>query len=143
MFTYRPGAVERSPKDSPTPLFVSEPITPDPRTFDASSAARGLAALPAAFTWRGRRYCIAKLIERNKVSRPEMHTRGESYLTRETFRVRLDDGRTATLYFERQTRRGASGRAARRRWYLYTIESSDHTAAEGPQQGQPYTLDPA
>ncbi len=104
--------------------FVSEPITPEPGSFSTDLMASGLAGLPAAFTWRNRRYEIDECLYHGKVSAPEGGVRGrERYLRRQVFVVRLKTGETATLYMERQPRRGASARAARRRWFLYSIQT--------------------
>jgi hypothetical protein len=109
--------------DTPEQEFVSEPIAPEPGSFSTAEMAAGLGSLPAAFTWRGRRYEITECLEAAKVSAPEGGVEGhERYLRRQVFRVRLHTGQAATLYLERHARRGASRRAARRRWFLYTIE---------------------
>ena len=100
--------------------FVSEPITPEPGTFSAGPMAAGLASLPGAFEWRNRRYRIIECLEHGKQSTAD--PRGEVYLRRQVFVVRLDSGQLATLYVLRQPPRGASPRAARRRWFLYSIE---------------------
>ena len=97
--------------------FVSEPITPEPGSFATELMARGLAALPAAFTWRNRRYEIVECLEHEKQSAPEGGREGaERYLRRQVFVVRLDTGQRATLYIQRQAPRGSSPRASRRRW---------------------------
>jgi hypothetical protein len=109
--------------DAPEQEFVSEPIVPERGTFSTGPMAMGLAALPAAFTWRNRRYEIAECLEQSKVSAPEGGVEGkERYLRRQVFVVRLDTGQTATLYLERHARRGASPKAARRRWFMYSID---------------------
>ncbi len=124
--------------------FVSEPITPEPGSFATELMARGLAALPAAFTWRNRRYEIVECLEHEKQSAPEGGREGaQRYLRRQVFVVRLDTGQRATLYIQRQAPRGSSppsgrvpaaakrrrmppsGRvpaAAKRRWFLYSIQ---------------------
>ena len=102
--------------------FVSEPIEPEAGSFLPEMMARGLAALPGAFTWRGRRYGIIECLEHEKVSAAEGHKPGgERYLRRQQFVVRLDTGQTATIYVTRQPAAGARGAAARQRWFLYTI----------------------
>ena len=86
--------------------------------------ARGLAALPRAFTWRGRRYVIDEVLGAQKRSSPEGGVDGgERYLRRQVFTVRLDSGQRATLYVQRQAPRGASPAAAKRRWFLYSIQA--------------------
>jgi hypothetical protein len=102
--------------------FISEPIQPEAGTFATDMIGQGLASLPAAFTWRGRRYAIVECLEHVKQSSPEGHKAGgERYLRRQQFVVKLDSGQTATIYFQRQARPSARGRAAKQRWFLYTI----------------------
>ncbi|MHC4220319.1 MAG: DUF6504 family protein [Planctomycetota bacterium] len=103
--------------------LVSEPIEPEAGSFSPVPMATGLASLPAAFTWRNRRYEIIECLDQAKVSAPEGGVEGhERYLRRQVFSVRLHTGQAATLYLERQARRGASPRAARQRWFLYSID---------------------
>lgn len=103
--------------------FVSEPITPEAGSFSPQMMATGLAALPDAFVWRNRRYRIVECLDHRKVSAPEGGVAGkERYLTRQVFTVRLDTGQRATIYVTRQAPRGASPQAAKRRWFLYSIE---------------------
>ena len=105
--------------------FVSEAIEPEAGSFSPGMMAAGLASLPAAFTWRNRRYEIVECLEHRKVSEPEGGVKGkELYLRRQVFNVRLHTGQAATLYLERHARRGASPRASRRRWFLYSIEAA-------------------
>ena len=121
-------------EESPTPIneeFISEPIEPVPGRFSADLMSQGLASLPGAFTWRGERYVITECLDHIKLSRPEGYTSdGERYLRRQQFRVRLDSGQIASIYFERQARRGAGPVAAKKRWVLYTI-----SAASEPENG--------
>lgn len=118
--------------------FVSEPIEPEAGTFSPELMASGLAGLPGAFTWRGRRYEIVECLEHRKISAAEGHkVGGERYLRRQQFLVRLDSGQTATIYVTRQaaagTGRGGRGAAARRRWFLYTISDAEPGGTgEGP-----------
>ncbi|UCD75967.1 MAG: hypothetical protein JSV91_03410 [Phycisphaerales bacterium] len=115
--------------DSESEQFVSEPITPEPGAFRTDLMSRGLASLPAAFTWRGDRYEIVECLDHQKQSAREGHTAdGERYLRRQTFQVLLNTGQRATIYVQRHARAGASRKAAKRRWYLYSITSGDKTA---------------
>lgn len=108
---------------APMMEFVSEPVTPEPGTFDAGAMSSGLASLPAAFTWRDRRYRIIEVLEHTKLTSVEGGTaQGERYLRRQRFMVRLDSGEVAVLDFHRQTAAKPGGRAARQRWFLFTIE---------------------
>jgi hypothetical protein len=94
--------------------FVSEAITPEAGSFDALAMSRGEPGLPAAFTWRGTRYVVHRLISTWKTSTPD---RGEMYLRRHWFELETTTGERMTLYCQRQ-----AGSAARRkqRWWLYT-----------------------
>ena len=105
--------------------FISEPIEPEPGSFSTELMARGLAALPGAFTWRGRRYEVVECLDHFKESAPEGgKAGGERYLRRQVFIVGLDTGQRAKLYIQRQAPRGASGRVAKQWWYLYSISSN-------------------
>jgi membrane dipeptidase len=102
--------------------FVSEPIEPAPGTFHTGLMTQGLAGLPGAFRWRGRRYEIVECLEHVKQSGPEGGRRdGETYLRRQRFRVRLASGEIAVISFERQPRAPSARAAAKRRWYLSSI----------------------
>ena len=66
-----------------------------------------------------------KMVKR-KESVAEGHRQdGERYLRRQRFRVRLDTGKIAEIYIERQAPRGSSVARRRRRWYLYTLADAD------------------
>lgn len=104
--------------------FISEPIVPESGTFSPDLMARGLAAIPSAFTWRNQRYVIVECLDHEKVSTPEGGREGnEVYLRRQVFTVRLESGEVARIYFERQSRPGSSRKSARQRWFLYSIAS--------------------
>ncbi|NNM25965.1 MAG: hypothetical protein HKO59_08265 [Phycisphaerales bacterium] len=114
-----------------SPEFISEPITPDPGSFATAGMVQGLAGMPTGFTWRGDHYGIIECLEHSKRSAREGHTAGgELYLRRQEFLVRLDDGRRATLYVERQAR----GRS-RQRWFLYTISADPLARDSEPSPG--------
>ena len=100
--------------------FVSEPVTPDAGTFQASAMARGQPGLPTGFTWRDRHYAIVELLAEWKQSEAENHSPGgERYYRKHFFRVRTDSGETMTLYAVRHVKPGEN---ARKRWWLYSIE---------------------
>ena len=106
--------------------FISEPIDPEPGSFSTELMARGLAALPGAFTWRGRRYEVVECLDHFKETSTEgIRAQGDRYLRRQVFIVRLDTGQRAQLYVQRQPPAGATRLAAKRRWYIYSIISPD------------------
>ncbi len=105
--------------------FISEPIDPEPGSFSTELMARGLAALPGAFTWRGRRYEVVECLDHFKETSNEgSKAQGERYLRRQVFIVRLDTGQRAKLYIQRHAPRRASGRVTKQRWFLYSIGSN-------------------
>ncbi|MFQ5430308.1 MAG: DUF6504 family protein [Phycisphaerae bacterium] len=103
--------------------FVSETVSPDRGTADASAMSRGLAGLPTGFTWRGRHYAIREVLQQWKQSEPEGHRPGaERYYRKHYFRVRVDSGETMTLYVVRHMKRGEN---PTRRWWLYSIDRTE------------------
>ena len=95
--------------------FVSEAVTPEPGSFDAAAMSRGEPGLPRAFTWRGRRFEVVQTLSTWKTSSRE---RGELYLRRHWFEVRVASGERMTLYCERQTKNRKQPKA---RWWLYKM----------------------
>ena len=95
--------------------FISEPLLPDPGTFDTQAMSRGEPGLPTGFTWRKQHYPIAELLESWKSNAPA----GEvaPYLRRHWFKIRTADGQIMTIYCLRQARVG------NKRWWLYSISS--------------------
>lgn len=97
--------------------FVSEPLTPDPLSFDLAAMGRGEPGLPSGFTWRDRHYAVGELIESWKTCGRD----GESvYLRRHWFRLRADDGTVLTIYCQRQADRAH----AKHRWWVYSVAGS-------------------
>lgn len=110
----------------PHETFISEPITPERGAFDPALMRTGLASLPQAFVWRSKRYEIVDCLSHSKVSSREGNcAKGELYLRRQEFAVRLDTGEVARLYVERHARPGISRENAKKRWFLYTIASGE------------------
>lgn len=99
--------------------FISEPIDPDRGTFDTSAMGHGRAGLPAGFTWRGRHYAIAEVLDEWKVSEAEHHRSGERYYRKHFWRIRAGSGEVMTLYAVRRTKAGES---PKKRWWIYTVE---------------------
>ena len=97
--------------------FVSEAVEPEAGTFDAAAMSRGEPGLPRLFTWRGRRFDVARVVRTWKTSTAD---RGEMYLRRHWFEVIAATGERLTLYCERQARTRDRPKA---RWWLYTIRT--------------------
>ena len=110
------------------PEFVSEPLTPDPLSFDLAAMAIGLPGLPSGFTWRGRHFDVATVLSTWKESEGCTHGGGERYLRKHFWKVRATSGETLTIYAVRKVKRGES---AKQRWWLYTIEEANALGATG------------
>ncbi|MGZ3522700.1 MAG: DUF6504 family protein [Vulcanimicrobiaceae bacterium] len=93
--------------------LVSEPLEAAGGSFDPDAMSRGEPSLPPAFHWRGEVLSIRLSVRTWRSTKTD---RGDVYVKRHWFEVQLDDGRHATLYFERQAKRGQP------RWWLYTVE---------------------
>lgn len=102
--------------------LISEPITPNAGTFDASAMARGEPGLPAGFTWRGASVAVVERLGAWKRSTREGGGAGELYLRRHYFKLRMSDDSIWTVYFVRQTPRSGS---PKNRWFLYTLEREE------------------
>ena len=100
---------------SPGEEFISEAIQPKAGSFDTSAMSRGEPGVPNEFTWRGRAFVVAKVIETWKTSSPE---RGEMYLRRHWFRFETTSGEQMVLYCQRQAKNAKRPKA---RWWLYSI----------------------
>ncbi len=98
--------------------FVSEPLQALGASFDPATMSHGEPALPTAFQWNDQRLTIGSL---SRSWRSTKTDRGDVYLARHWFEVELEDGRHATIYFERQARRNTP------RWWLYTIDEPPAT----------------
>jgi hypothetical protein len=106
------------------PAFISETIDVLPGDFDPALMAIGLASPPRAFTWRGERFEITQIVSHVKQSTPEGGTENkERYLRRQVFEVQLSTGQIASIYIERDHRRGSGRNSTQRRWFLYTMTS--------------------
>lgn len=101
--------------------FVSESIRPIEGTADAAAMASGLPGLPRGFEWRGQQYEVVEQLAAWKwSSRAGGSAKGQLYLRRHYFRLRMSDQSVWKIYFVRQSPRGGS---SRRRWYM--LERSD------------------
>ena len=80
---------------------------------------RGEPGLPEGFAWREEERRIEEVLSTGKAATPD---RGEMYIRRHTYRLRMDDGAIWNVYFLRQAPKGGSTTAAKRRWYLLSTE---------------------
>jgi hypothetical protein len=103
--------------------FISEPIRPASGSFDSAAMARGEPGLPAAFTWRGREYSVAQVLESWKSTGPDRDGGTERYVRRHWYRILTATGEIMTLCFDRQP---PAGRAkSRRRWTLFSMSAGE------------------
>ncbi len=93
--------------------FVSEAITPQ-GDFVLDGTGQGQPAVPASFAWRKEIIAVTSVVAQRRAFKVD---RGEKYVKRHTYDVVLGDARTATIYCERQAKRGAP------RWWLFTISA--------------------
>lgn len=98
--------------------FISEPIRPDPLTFDTDAIARAEPGLPAGFTWRDAHHNVLRVLNAWKTS--VAADGAERYLARHWWTIQTDHGQTLTIYCIRRLGKAGS-RAARKRWFVYTI----------------------
>ncbi len=108
--------------------FVSEPIRPDRGAADAGAMSRGLAGLPAGFTWRDRHYSVGAVLEDWKRSEAEGgRADSERYYRKHYYRIRTECGVTMTIYFVRKVK---PGEHAKQRWWLYSIQRATTDGAD-------------
>lgn len=92
--------------------FIGRPLVPAGEGF-VTAANGSEPPLPRVFRWEGRRLAIASVL---RTWRSTKSDRGDAYLKRHWFELRIDDGATVEVYYDRESRRGASP------WWLYTID---------------------
>lgn len=111
--------------------FIGEPIEPKPGTFDSAMMARGGPGIPRTFTWRGKEYRIAGLIETWRTREPGIGMDREYLYTRKHFyRVKTTTGEVMTLYFDRKPQSGQG--KGRQRWHIFSI-----AVPQGKERGEP------
>jgi hypothetical protein len=99
-------------------LFVGAAIEPIADEMDVAGMTRGEPGLPLRFRCRGREYAVAAVLERGKDTGPCRHGSGERYIRKHWFRIRTTDGVEMKLFFERQPRRGSTGKV---RWWAHSM----------------------
>ena len=93
--------------------FVSEPLHAANADYvDSPALSRGEPPLPRRFRWHDDELEIAEVTGTRRSTKDD---RGDTYLARHWYDVRLTDGRDAVIYFDRKARRGTA------RWWLYSI----------------------
>jgi len=102
-----------------TEKFICEALKPDTATMDTARMAAGGPGLPRMFLWRGQPLAIARVRREWRDTAPCRNGSGERYANKHWFELETEDGRVATVYFERRPR----GKALSARWWLHTISS--------------------
>ena len=92
--------------------FVSGPIEPAGDGF-ITAASGNEPPVPRAFRWGARVLSIGAVLRSWRSTKTD---RGDAYLKRHWFELETQSGGKIEVYYDRQSRRGAS------QWWLYTIE---------------------
>ncbi len=102
--------------------FIGEPLAARGEGLLENGAfARGEPPLPSRFAWRDEDLTVAAVL---RTWRSTNTDRGDTYLARHWYELRLGDGREAVIYFDRKARRGAAN------WWLYTLAGESDAAPE-------------
>ena len=110
---------------SAKPRFISEPLRPSAEFVDTGALSRGEPPLPREFHRGDELLAIDGII---KTWRSTNTDRGDVYLARHWYEVRLHDGRIGVIYFDRKAR------GERPRWWLYTITGESDSPRERSSQ---------
>jgi hypothetical protein len=93
--------------------FVSEPLhAADAEYLTSPALSQGEPPLPRRFRWRKEEIEIAEITGTRRSTKDD---RGDTYLAKHWYEVRLADGRDAVIYFDRKVKRTTP------RWWLYSI----------------------
>jgi hypothetical protein len=96
--------------------FVGSALKPAPTFMESAALSQGEPPLPSAFLWNDTWLRIEAIV---KTWRSIKTDRGDDYLAKHWYNVRLDGDRDAVIYFDRKARPG------RPRWWLYTIDDGE------------------
>lgn len=100
--------------------FIGEPIEPKPGSFDSAMMARGGPGIPRVFTWRGREYHVAGVIETwHTKERGHGMDRQYRYVRKHFYRIKTTTGEIMTITFDRKPQSGRG--KSRQRWSLFSI----------------------
>src|SRR5215469_4209024 len=102
--------------DGPRRTFVSEPMTPEPGSGSVEAMARGEPGLPRAFSWRGERFEVARVIDQGKSHGED---RGDVYVRKHWYDIETTAGLRMRVYFDRNPGRSGSQQS---RWWVYWVE---------------------
>jgi hypothetical protein len=91
---------------------VSAPLAPADEGFITPASGRE-PPVPRAFQWGGRTLLIAAVLRRWRSTKTD---RGDVYLKRHWYELGTDTGAKLEVYYDRESRPGASS------WWLYTID---------------------
>jgi len=95
--------------------FVSEPLrVADAEYVTSAALSQAEPPVPRRFRWRSEGLEIADITGTRRSTKDD---RGDTYLAKHWYEVRLADGRDAVIYFDRKVKPGTA------RWWLYSISS--------------------
>ena len=92
--------------------FIGRPLAPAGENF-VTEANGSDPPVPRVFHWEDRTLAIVSVL---RTWRSTKNDRGDAYLKRHWFELRTEDGAAIEIYYDRESRRGASP------WWLYTID---------------------
>ncbi|HOZ49269.1 MAG TPA: DUF6504 family protein, partial [Candidatus Hydrogenedentes bacterium] len=72
--------------------FISEAIAPVAGTLTPGAMARGEPGLPQRFTWRGREFAVARILDQWRETGPCHHGSAEQYVRKHWFRIETASG---------------------------------------------------
>jgi hypothetical protein len=98
------------------PAFVGAALTPGSSYFDSGALSAGEPPVPLSFVWAGAELRVCEIMRSWRSTRND---RGDDYLARHWYEIRISDDRRAVIYFDRHAR------ARQPRWWLYTIAAPD------------------
>lgn len=101
-----------------TEEFISEPIKPDPTTFDTKYMSVGAPGLPRQFTWRKQTVKVREIVKTWRTTGPCYHGSNEQYTRRHWFEVTTEKHGTMKIYFDK----GKHSKRKEMGWFLYTKE---------------------
>ena len=105
--------------------FIGAALEPAKTFLDSAALSQGEPPVPCAFAWNGTTLRVDAII---RVWRSLKNDRGDEYLAKHWYEIRVDGERSAVIYFDRKARSGQA------RWWLYTIDdasSADDTSDNG------------
>jgi phosphoribosylglycinamide formyltransferase-1 len=110
--------------------FIGEALIPQDTSFSMSPMAAGKPGLPRSFSWKGKEFSVAEIVEEWKECGACRHGSGERYVRKHWFRIQTSEGLEMKIYFERQGRSSGGSR-----WRLYSIRNNESSTSNSGREG--------